>query len=130
VKLSARAVLLTVLVVAATATCVRLGFWQLARMQQKHTVHAAQRALLARPPLELEQALPPAPPDAGSRVRLRGRWETSATVLLSGRTHLGAAGVSVVSAVRLRSGEQVLVGADGSGGCARTAHGGRHRFAR
>jgi len=30
-------------------------------------------------------------------------------VLLSGRTHLGAAGVSLVSAVRLGSGEHVLV---------------------
>ena len=108
-KLTARALFLGALVIAATATCVRLGFWQLARMHYKHALHAAQRALLAQPPLEVEQALPASPPETGSRVRVRGRWDPSAHVLLSGRTHLGAAGVSLVSAVRLASGEQVLV---------------------
>jgi predicted TIM-barrel fold metal-dependent hydrolase len=34
-------------------------------------------------------------------TRIRGRWESAALVLLSGRTHMGAAGVSLVSAVRL-----------------------------
>jgi len=109
VKFTARSLLLGALVVGATATCVRLGFWQIARMHQKHAIHAAQRALLARPPLELARALPDTTPEAGSRVRVRGRWEASTHVLLSGRTHLGAAGVSLVSAVRLGSGEQVLV---------------------
>jgi surfeit locus 1 family protein len=109
VKLTARALLLGVLVVGATATCVRLGFWQLARMREKHAIHAVQRARLAQAPLELSQGLPRTSPETGSRVRLRGRWVTSALVLLSGRTHLGAAGVSLVSAVRLDSGEQVLV---------------------
>jgi surfeit locus 1 family protein len=109
VKPSARSLLLGALVVAASATCVRLGFWQLARMHEKHVLHAAQRALLSGPPIDLEQALPATTPKTGSRVRLRGRWEPSAHVLLSGRTHMGAAGVSLVSAVRLASGEHVLV---------------------
>jgi len=109
VKLTARSLVLGALVVATSATCVRLGFWQLARMRYKHAIHAAQRALLARPALELASALPATPPETGSRVRVRGRWEPAAYVLLSGRTHLGAAGVSLVSAVRLASGEQVLV---------------------
>ena len=108
-KLSARTLLLGVLVAGATATCVRLGFWQLARMRYKHSLHAAQRALLARPPLELEHGLPSTPPETGSRVHLRGLWDLSTHLLLSGRTHLGAAGVSLASAVRLANGEQVLV---------------------
>ena len=106
---SVRSLLLAVLVLAATAACVRLGFWQLARMRYKHAIHAAQRALLARPPLELSQGLPGAMPEAGSRVRVRGAWDPAALVLLSGRTHLGAAGVSLVCAARLASGERVLV---------------------
>jgi surfeit locus 1 family protein len=109
VKLTARTLLLGALVVAATTICVRLGVWQLERMRYKHTIHAAQRALLARPPLDVEQTFPATPPETGSRVRLRGRWEPGAHVLLSGRTHMGAAGVSLVSAVRLDSGERVLV---------------------
>jgi len=109
VRLSARGVLLGALVVAASATCVRLGFWQLARMRYKHALHAAQRALLAQPPIDVSSALPATSPEAGRRVRLRGRWEREAQVLLSGRTHLGAAGVSLVNGVRLDSGELVLV---------------------
>ena len=108
-KLTARTLLLGLLVVGATVTCVRLGFWQLARMRYKHALHTAQRALLARPPVEVAQRLPATSPETGSRVRLRGLWDLSTHVLLSGRTHLGAAGVSLVSAVRLDSGEQVLV---------------------
>ena len=108
-RLTARSLLLGALVVVATAICVRLGFWQLARLRYKHALHAAQRALLGRPPLEVERGLPATPPESGSRVRIRGRWEPAAHVLLSGRTHLGAAGVSLVSAVRLESGERVLV---------------------
>ncbi len=77
-------------------------------MREKHALHAAQRALLAEPPIEVESSLPPPPPQ-GRRVRLVGRWDASADVLLSGRTHLGAAGVSLVSVLRLASGEGVLV---------------------
>jgi surfeit locus 1 family protein len=109
VKLSARTLLLGVLVAGATATCVRLGFWQLARMRYKHTLHAAQRALLAEPPIEVTSTLPDLPPETGRRVHVHGHPDATAKVLLSGRTHMGAAGVSLVVAVRLASGECVLV---------------------
>lgn len=101
--------LVALLVLAATALCVRLGFWQLSRLHEKHALHAAQRALLAAPPLDVGSALPAAAPAAGRRVRVRGRWEHGVHVLLSGRTHLGAAGVSLVTPVRLASGEAVWV---------------------
>ena len=108
-KFTARAVLLGMLVVAASATCVRLGFWQLARMRQKHAIHSVQRALLERDPIDVASALPHTAPEMGARARVRGRWDHSAIILLSGRTHLGAAGVSLVSGVRLDSGELVIV---------------------
>ena len=104
-SVSPRAVLVTAVVVIATATCVRLGFWQLSRMQQKHAVHSAQRALLEREPVDVTSSLPRIAPEAGARAHVRGRWEPAAHVLLSGRSHLGAAGVSLVSGVRLGSGE-------------------------
>jgi surfeit locus 1 family protein len=104
-----RAVVRVLVVLVATAMCIRLGFWQLARMQEKHVLHAAQRALLAEPAFELTQALPDSTPAAGRRVHVRGRWDRSVHVLLSGRTHLGAAGVILLTPVRLPSGEAVLV---------------------
>ena len=104
-----RSLFLTVLVLAATATCVRLGFWQLERMRYKHAIHAAQRALLAEPPLELRSALSATPPETGRRVHVHGRSDPSAEILLSGREHQGAPGVSWVRGIRLESGACVLV---------------------
>jgi cytochrome oxidase assembly protein ShyY1 len=107
--MSVRAGLAALLVLAASALCVRLGFWQLARMHEKHVLHAAQRALLAAPALECSRVLPDSAPAAGRRVRVRGRWDRTVHVLLSGRTHLGAAGVMLMTPVRLESGAAVLV---------------------
>ena len=103
------ALLRTLLVLAATAACVRLGLWQVARLDEKRALHARERAALAQPAVEITQSLPAEPPPAGRRVHLRGRWDRSAHVLLSGRTHLGAAGVSLLTPLRLASGEAVLV---------------------
>ena len=63
-----RAGLAALLVLATSALCVRLGFWQLSRMHEKHVLHAAQRALLAEPALECSRALPDSSPGAGRRV--------------------------------------------------------------
>jgi len=104
-----RAVVRVLVVLAATATCLRLGFWQLSRLHEKRVLHAAQRALLAEPAIELSQALPDSTPAAGRRVHVRGRWDRSLHILLSGRTHLGAAGVSLLTPVLLPGGEAVLV---------------------
>ena len=104
-----RSLFLGACVVLATAVCVRLGFWQLSRRAEKHALHAAERVLLALEPVVVSESLPEPPPASGRRVRVRGRWDASEHVLLSGRTHLGAAGVWLVSGVRLPSGERVLV---------------------
>jgi surfeit locus 1 family protein len=104
-----RAVVRVLVVLAATATCVRLGVWQLSRLHEKRVLHAAQRALLAEPAIELAQALPDSTPVTGRRVHVRGRWDRSPYILLSGRTHLGAAGVSLLTPVRLSAGGAVLV---------------------
>ncbi len=105
----ARTVVVAIAVVAAAGMCVRLGFWQLSRASGKRAIHVAQRALLALPPIELAEALPAAAPEVGRRARVRGMWERDRHVLLSGRSYIGAAGVSLVTPVRLASGEYLLV---------------------
>jgi len=102
-------ILAGLLVVAAAATCVRLGFWQLERAAAKREVHRALVERLAQPPVELADSLPPVRPEPGRRAHVVGRWDGALHVLLSGRTHLGAAGVLVVTPVVLASGERVLV---------------------
>lgn len=103
-----RRIVIAVTALAVAAVCVRLGLWQLGRLHEKQRLHGTQRVALAAPPLAFSGALPDSAP-AGRRVQLLGAWEPSAHVLLSGRTHASTAGVSLVSLLRLPSGEGVLV---------------------
>lgn len=104
----ARGVAVTIVAIVIAALCVRLGLWQLGRLHDKQRQHGTQRATLEAPPRTLTSPLPEVAP-TGRRVRLHGTWNRSAHVLLSGRTHQGAAGVSWCSVLRLASGEGVLV---------------------
>jgi len=100
-------VLAALSVVSAAGVCVALGCWQLSRAGEKRAVHAKAAARLEQPPIEA--GAPGATLEPGRRVRVRGMWDNERHVLLSGRTHLGAAGVHVVTPLVLASGERVLV---------------------
>lgn len=106
--MSTRGILLALAVIAAGGVCVRLGVWQLERRAEKHALHAAQQAALEAAPLTMSDSLL-ATPAMGVRVNARGHWDRRSHVLLSGRTHLGAAGVSLVTPFVLANGERILV---------------------
>ena len=95
------------LVLASAGTCVGLGFWQLGRAGEKRAAHAAIVERLEQPPIEAADGIVTLIP--GRRVRLRGTWDRERHILLSGRTHLGAAGVQLVTPLVLPSGVRVLV---------------------
>lgn len=97
------------LALLVAATFVRLGAWQLSRAREKGSARAALKWIRERSPVVLGDLLPATAPVFGRRALLTGRWERERHILLSGRTHLGAAGVAVVTLVVLRSGERVLV---------------------
>jgi cytochrome oxidase assembly protein ShyY1 len=102
-------VLLVLFGLAAGATCVWLGLWQLGRAAEKREAHVARLALFDEPTLDLGETLPDDSPQVGRRVRLRGYWDRERHVLLSGRVHLSMAGVVLVTPIVLGSGERVLV---------------------
>ena len=107
----------------AVATCVKLGMWQLSRAGEKRAANEARTARLAATTVLVQDSLAAPSPEPGHRVRLIGTWERDRHILLSGRTHMGAAGVAVVTPVRLRSGARVLVERGWLGASdARTAH--------
>jgi surfeit locus 1 family protein len=89
--------LVALAVLAVSAVCVRLGFWQLDRLHEKRSLNAARRAMLAAPPLEAGDRSPEAAAARGRRVALRGRFDSRFTVLLRGREPDGQPGVEVVT---------------------------------
>lgn len=104
-----RALLPALLVVLGAAVCVRLGFWQIARLHGKQRLNAALRAELAGPPLALGDVAPPYAVIAGHRVRVAGVFDPTRFVLLSGRAREGAPGVDVAAPLLLPGGGAVLV---------------------
>jgi surfeit locus 1 family protein len=102
-----RRILVTIAVVAATAVCVRLGFWQLARLGEKKALNAAMRERLAAAPVPLR-----AGDDAGAvrgrRVVANGAYDERRHILLYGRERSGVPGVHVVTPLVL-PGDSVAV---------------------
>lgn len=94
--------------------CIRLGFWQLDRREERRERNAIQAAALDLPPLRLEgDSLAAVLRDpAGYRYRrvvLRGAFLPDADVVLRGRARDGRPGVELLTPFRLRSGRVVLV---------------------
>ena len=97
------------LVLLGTGVCVRLGFWQLSRLEQKRAANAALRAAMDAPPVVVRGALPALADVVQRRVQLRGHYDERMHVLLSGRSSQHSPGVHVVTPLRLADGSAVLV---------------------
>jgi surfeit locus 1 family protein len=96
------------------ALCVRLGLWQLDRLEQRRARNDAIRAAQTRPPLVLDSAaFAAASADpAGYDWRpaeAAGRWHHAGDLLLRGRAREGRPGVHLVSPLVLADGRVVMV---------------------
>ncbi|HEU4564630.1 MAG TPA: SURF1 family protein [Gemmatimonadaceae bacterium] len=82
------------------AVCIRLGFWQLHRLEQRRARNAVAEERMRGP------AVPPAelPRDTAAalyrRVRLTGRWDWAHEIALTGRSRQGSPGVNLVTPLR------------------------------
>jgi surfeit locus 1 family protein len=94
-------VLIAVAVLAASAVCVRLGFWQLARWREKQALNAALRATESTTGLEVSGEPPPAAAALNRSMRVTGRYDETRQFLLSGMLHEGEPGVEVVTPLRV-----------------------------
>jgi len=90
-------VLVTVAVLVASAVCVRLGFWQLARWREKQALNRAIRATEATARLVVSGEPPPAAAALNRSVRVTGQYDERRHFLLSGMLHEGEPGVEVVT---------------------------------
>jgi surfeit locus 1 family protein len=97
-----------VLVVAVAALFVRLGFWQLDRLEQRRAFNARVQAGSTAPPAALDTALSASAP-AFRRITAEGRYLTGGEVILFGRTLDGRPGNHVLTPLADTSGATVLV---------------------
>lgn len=91
-----------VLALALAAVCVRLGVWQLDRLEQRRERNAALEEAARLAPLLLDRAAVEAvaaDPEAYlyRRVRASGRYLAQSEVVLRGRAHDGQPGVHLVT---------------------------------
>jgi surfeit locus 1 family protein len=106
VTVTPRGLLAVVVAVVVAAVCVRLGIWQLDRLDQRRARNAAIISATALPPIELRGdslAAVMRHPDAYHyrRVVVEGSYDTAGDFLLRGRAMAGRPGVHVVTPLRI-----------------------------
>ncbi len=109
---SARRVALLVVAAGVAATCVRLGFWQLDRLQQRKNHNSVVSARLASPPRSLTALLKAGiPPQdlAYLRVETTGTYDPDHEVTLYGRPLEGRPGDHVLTPLVMDDGTAVIV---------------------
>ena len=105
--MKARRVAVVVLGVLVAAACVRLGFWQLERLEERREGNARIRRGLRAAPVVLDGA--PRSGAAYRRVAATGVYDGTGTVALYGRPLEGRPGDHVLTPLRFADGSAVLV---------------------
>jgi len=99
----------TAAVFLVAAACVRLGFWQLDRLEQRRDANAGLQERLARGPVVLSES----PVDTTGLVmraaEVSGTWDHERSVALAGRGRQGVPGVHVLTPLLTAEGRAVLV---------------------
>lgn len=112
-KITPRGVVAAVFVLAVAAGCLRLGFWQLDRLEQRRARNAAIRAAGELPPLRLDSAALATSADPESlawrRAEAAGRYHHAGDMVLRGRSRGGRPGVHLVSPLVMADGRVVMV---------------------
>lgn len=96
-----RAWLFLGLAVAVAATCIRLGFWQLSRLQERRARNQEIRAGLQDERIDLVAAMRGGTVEPYRRVRARGRFDSAFQLVLTARSYQNQSGVHLVTPLRL-----------------------------
>lgn len=95
---------LAILALAGVEVCGWLGMWQWGRWRDTRALENARRAALAAPAIALGDTLAPLERVRGRVVELRGVYDTTRAVVMTGATHDGAPGVELAVPLRVASG--------------------------
>jgi len=102
-----------VVVALLAALFVRLGLWQLSRLEERRQANDIAETRLTADPAPLDELLAEANGDLDSlenrRVLVSGEWDTSEEVLIRSQVELGNAGFHVITPLVVDDGHAVLV---------------------
>ena len=111
--LNRRTILLTLGAFALAALCVRLGFWQWDRMENKKHEQAVIERNLSADAVPVQSVLRPghavAEDDEWTRVQATGNFDTRRQLTVKFTTRAGTAGADVVTPLVLADGSALLV---------------------
>lgn len=99
----------TILVVIVVIVCVRLGFWQLARLDQRRALNAGIAARLAQDPIGDIASITDTAGAAYRTAVARGTWDNQRAIVLPGRSHRGVPGVHLLAPLRLSNRAQAVL---------------------
>lgn len=102
---------LAVFVVALAIAFVNLGFWQLARLDQRRAANDSVAAHESSPPVAFESVFNHTITDSDQwlRVTVRGTFDPEHQFLVRYRSNAGQTGYEIVTPLRTTTGETVLV---------------------
>ena len=94
--------------IAVSIGCIRLGFWQVERHNERQASNTQITARLVEAPAEL-QSLPRDSLVRFNRVRTAGHYDFANEMVLTSRGRHGAPGVHVITPLRLESGDSAIL---------------------
>lgn len=97
------------LALALASICVRLGFWQLDRLEQRRQQNEKIKAGLAQSPIDLNQVQTASELTAYQRVTASGQFDSSQEILLSPRALNGQPGVHLVTPLILAGTDSAIL---------------------
>jgi surfeit locus 1 family protein len=110
--LTPRWILTTILVLAAVGVMIRLGFWQLDRLQQRRAANARIQAVIDAPSLDLNQQIPSADDLYNMEYRqvvVRGTYDPQNEIILRGQARDGMPGHHLLTPLRIAGSDQAVM---------------------
>ena len=104
-----RLILLAAIAVIVAGVCIRLGFWQLDRLQERRVENARVAAGIAGEPIEIDRIGGDSTQSRAQRVRVRGTYDFEHEVVLLNRSREGAPGVHILTPIRLAGSDTAVV---------------------
>lgn len=99
----------TLMVLILLPLLLRLGFWQLARADQKRAILATQSAKLALPPKIIDQQLTDTENLEFRRLEISGTFLNQYQIFIDNKVHQGEVGYDVVTPLQIKNSKQFVL---------------------